>query len=103
MANAEQLDPTNGRPLPASPNFVRLPSPRPQCYSGKACPRGGYWELIGVDNYWIAVEGSTIRRFQQGERMPTMVIERRISRIWPLPDKIIKGPEYVRWVMLGEA
>ncbi|MFZ5959243.1 hypothetical protein ACOXVJ_17215 [Pseudomonas knackmussii] len=103
MANAEQLDPTNGRPLPASPNFVRLPSPRPQCYSGEACPRGGYWELVGVDNFWIAVEGSTIRRFQQGERMPTVVIERRISRIWPLPDKVIKGSEYVRWVMLGEA
>ncbi|WP_435608710.1 DUF6396 domain-containing protein [Pseudomonas knackmussii] len=103
MAKAKQLDPATGRPLPASPNFVRLPSPRPQCDSGEACPRGGYWELVGVDNYWIAVEGSTIRRFQQGERMPTVVIERRISRIWPLPDKIIKGPEYVRWVMLGEA
>ncbi|WP_371367861.1 DUF6396 domain-containing protein [Pseudomonas sp. QL9] len=103
MAKAKQLDPTNGRPLPASPNFVRLPSPRPQCNSSEACPRGGYWELVGVDNYWIAVEGSTIRRFQQGERMPTVVIERRISRIWPLPDKVIKGPEYVRWVMLGEA
>nr|WP_160286899.1 DUF6396 domain-containing protein [Pseudomonas knackmussii] len=103
MAKAKQLDSTTGRPLPASPNFVRLPSPRPQCDSGEACPRGGYWELVGVDNYWIAVEGSTIRRFQQGERMPTVVIERRISRIWPLPDKVIKRPEYVRWVMLGEA
>ena len=103
MAKAKQLDPTTGRPLPASPNFVRLPSPRPQCSSGEACPRSGYWEMANVSNFWTTVEGGAIRRFQQGDRMPTPVIERRFNRIWPLPDKVTKGPEYVRWVMLGEA
>ena len=35
--------------------------------------------------------------------MPTPVIERRFNRIWQLPNKVTKGPECVRWVMLGEA
>ena len=103
MAKAKQIDPTTGRPLPASPNFVHLPSPRPQCNSGEACLRSGYWEMAGVSNFWTTVEGGAIHRFQLGERMPTPVIERRFNRIWPLPDKVTKGPECVRWVMLGEA
>ncbi|WP_371367439.1 sel1 repeat family protein [Pseudomonas sp. QL9] len=103
LAKAKLLDPKTGRPMPGSPAFVRARSPEPICNSGEACPHSGYWQIIGVDSYWSIVEGSTIRRFKQGERMPTAVIERRISRIWPLPDKVIKDPEYVRWVMLGEA
>ncbi|WP_236658387.1 SEL1-like repeat protein [Pseudomonas knackmussii] len=103
LAKAKLLDPKTGRPTPGSPAFVRARSPEPICHSGESCPRSGYWQILGVDNYWSTVEGSTIRRFQQGERMPAVVIERRISRIWPLPDKVIKGSEYVRWVMLGEA
>ena len=93
LAKAKLLDPKTGRPMPGSPAFVRARSPEPICHSGEACPRSGYWQIIGVDNYWSTVEGSAIRRFQQGERMPTVVVERRISRIWPLPDKVIKGPE----------
>ncbi|WP_160286688.1 SEL1-like repeat protein [Pseudomonas knackmussii] len=103
LAKAKLLDPKTGRPMPGSPAFVRARSPEPICNSGEACPRSGYWQIIGVDNYWSTVEGSTIRRFQQGERMPTLVIERRYTRLWPLPDKVTKGPESVRWVLYGDA
>ncbi|WP_371367441.1 sel1 repeat family protein [Pseudomonas sp. QL9] len=103
LAKAKLLDPKTGRPMPGSPAFVRTRSPAPICNSGEACPRSGYWQIIGVDNYWSIVEGRTIRRFQQGERMPTPVIERRYTRLWPLPDKVTKGPESVRWVLYGDA
>ncbi|WP_435608181.1 DUF6396 domain-containing protein [Pseudomonas knackmussii] len=103
LAKAKLLDPKTGRPMPGSPAFVRARSPEPICNSSEACPRSGYWQILGVDNYWSTVEGSTIRRFQQGERMPTPVIERRYTRLWPLPDKVTKGPESVRWVLYGDA
>ncbi|MEP9316019.1 DUF6396 domain-containing protein [Pseudomonas sp. LABIM340] len=66
LAKAKHLDPATGRPTPESPNFVRLlsfPVP-PNCVSGEAYPRSGYWQAMDVSFSWITVEGKTLRRFQ---------------------------------------
>lgn len=105
LAKDKHLDPATGRPTPDSPNFVRLPSfpVPPICVSGESCPRGGYWEAMDVHFSWITVEGKTLRRFQQGDTLPTLVLERRETRLWPLPEKVTVGPEHVRWILLGDA
>ncbi|WP_447748409.1 DUF6396 domain-containing protein [Pseudomonas nicosulfuronedens] len=105
LAKDKHLDPATGRPTPESPNFVRLPSfpVPPICVSGEACPRGGYWQAMDVHFSWITVEGKTLRRFQPGDTLPTLVLEQRLTRPWPLPKKITVGPEHVRWILLGDA
>jgi len=105
LAREKHLDPATGRPTPESPNFVRLPSypVPPICISGESCPRSGYWEAMDVHFSWITVEGETLRRFQQGDTLPTLVLERRETRLWPLPKKVTVGPRHVRWILLGEA
>ncbi|MFK8402917.1 DUF6396 domain-containing protein [Pseudomonas sp. BGr12] len=105
LAKDKHLDPATGRPTPESPNFVRLPSfpVPPICVSGEPCPRGGYWQAMGVHFSWITVEGKTLRRFKQGDTLPTLVLERRETRLWPLPKKVTVGPEHVRWILLGDA
>ncbi|MBD9504323.1 sel1 repeat family protein [Pseudomonas sp. PDM23] len=105
LAKDKHLDPATGRPTPDSPNFVRLPSSPvpPICVSGEPCPRGGYWQAMGVHFSWITVEGKTLRRFKQGDTLPTLVLERRETRLWPLPKKVTVGPEHVRWILLGDA
>ncbi|WP_225607865.1 MULTISPECIES: DUF6396 domain-containing protein [unclassified Pseudomonas] len=105
LAKEKYLDPATGRPTPESPSFVRLPSlpVPPICVSGEACPRSGYWQAMGVSFSWITVEGKTLRRFQQGDTLPTLVLERRETRLWPLPKKVTVGPEHVRWILLGDA
>lgn len=105
LAKEKHLDPATGRPTPESPNFVRLPSfpVPPICVSGESCPRSGYWEAMDVHFSWITVEGKTLRRFQQGDTLPTLTLERRLTRMWPLPKKVTVGPERVRWIMRGEA
>ena len=105
MATEKKLDPATGRPTPESPHFVRLPSNPvpPICVSGEACPRDGYWQAMDVSFSWITVKGKSLQRFQQGDTLPTLVLERRETRLWPLPKKVTVGPERVRWILLGDA
>ncbi|MGF6691204.1 TPR repeat protein [Metapseudomonas resinovorans] len=102
LAKEKHLDPATGRPTPESPNFVHLPSP-PICVSGEPCPRAGYWEAMDVNFFWISVKDKARRHFREGEILPTLTLERRTARLWPLPEKVTVGPEQVRWRMLGEA
>ncbi|MGQ7817230.1 SEL1-like repeat protein [Metapseudomonas furukawaii] len=102
LARDKHLDPATGRPTPESPHFVYLDSP-PICVSGEPCPRAGYWEAMDVNFFWITVKDKARRRFREGEILPTLTLERRMARLWPLPPKVTEGPERVRWRMLGEA
>ncbi|MGC4010860.1 MAG: DUF6396 domain-containing protein [Pseudomonas sp.] len=105
LAKDKHLDPATGRPTPESPHFVHLPSypVPPICVSGEACPRDGYWQAMDVSFSWITVKGQPLQRFQQGDTLPTLVLERRETRLWPLPDKVTVGPKHVRWILLGDA
>ncbi|BBP82826.1 hypothetical protein PHLH8_24680 [Pseudomonas sp. Pc102] len=58
---------------------------------------------MDVDFFWITVQGKARQRFKEGEILPTLTLEQRTPRIWPLPEKVTAGPERVRWKMLGEA
>jgi hypothetical protein len=58
---------------------------------------------MDVDFFWITVKGKTRQRFKEGEILPTLTLEQRTPRLWPLPEKVTEGPERVRWRMLGEA
>ncbi|WP_236234142.1 SEL1-like repeat protein [Pseudomonas tohonis] len=102
LARDKHLDPATGRPTPESPHFVYLDSSL-ICVSGEPCPRAGYWAAMDVDFFWITVKGKTRQRFKEGEILPTLTLEQRTPRIWPLPEKVTVGPERVRWRMLGEA
>nr|WP_244863067.1 DUF6396 domain-containing protein [Pseudomonas sp. Pc102] len=102
LARDKHLDPATGRPTPESPHFVYLDSPL-ICVSGEPCPRAGYWAAMDVDFFWITVKGKARQRFKEGEILPTLTLEQRTPRIWPLPEKVTVGPERVRWRMLGEA
>ncbi|MBB4819938.1 hypothetical protein HNP29_003331 [Pseudomonas alcaligenes] len=102
LARDKHLDPATGRPTPESPHFVYLDSLL-ICVSGEPCPRAGYWAAMEVDFFWITVKGKTRQRFKEGEILPTLTLEQRTPRLWPLPEKVTEGPERVRWRMLGEA
>lgn len=102
LARDKHLDPATGRPTPESPHFVYLNSSL-ICVSGEPCPRAGYWAAMSVDFFWITVKGKTRQRFKEGEILPTLTLEQRTPRLWPLPEKVTVGPERVRWRMLGEA
>ncbi|XBY66010.1 DUF6396 domain-containing protein [Pseudomonas solani] len=102
LARDKHLDPATGRPTPESPHFVYLDSLL-ICVSGEPCPRAGYWAAMDVDFFWITVKGKARQRFKEGEILPTLTLEQRTPRIWPLPEKVTVGPERVRWRMLGEA
>ncbi|MDH1012972.1 DUF6396 domain-containing protein [Pseudomonas nicosulfuronedens] len=99
LAKDKHLDSATGRPTRESPHFVHLPSypVPPICVSGEACPRDGYWQAMDVSFSWITVKGQPLQRFQQGDTLPTLVLERRETRLWPLPDKITVGPKHLRW------
>ena len=94
LAKAKFLDPTSGRPLPASPDFIREPYRKLTCNSGQACPQSGYWKAEGI------VDG--IRRFEKGERMPTLNVRRSHSRFL-LADRITVEEENIEWILFGEA
>ncbi|CAN7493640.1 DUF6396 domain-containing protein [Aquipseudomonas alcaligenes] len=83
LARDKHLDPATGRPTPESPHFVYLDSSL-ICVSGEPCPRAGYWAAMSVDFFWITVKGKARRHFKEGEVLPTLILERRTSRIWPL-------------------
>ena len=94
LAKAKLLDPTSGRPLPASPDFIREPYRKLTCNSGQACPQSGYWKAEGIVD--------EIRRFEKGEIMPTLNVRRSHSRFL-LADRITVAEENIEWILFGEA
>ncbi|MDF9776785.1 SEL1-like repeat protein [Pseudomonas baetica] len=94
LAKAKLLDPASGRPLPDSPDFIREPYPRLTCNSGQACPQSGYWKAEGIVD--------KIRRFEKGEIMPTLNVQRSHS-CFLLADRITVGEENIRWSLFGES
>jgi hypothetical protein len=94
LAKAKLLDPASGRPLPDSPDFIREPYPRLTCNSGQACPQTGYWKAEGIVD--------KIRRFEKGEIMPTLNVQRSHSRFL-LADRVTVGAENIRWSLFGES
>jgi TPR repeat protein len=94
LAKAKLLDPTSGRPLPASPDFIREPYRKLTCKSGQACPQSGYWKAEGIVD--------EIRRFEKGEVMPTLNVRRSHSRFL-LADRITVAEENIEWILFGEA
>jgi tetratricopeptide (TPR) repeat protein len=91
LAEAKGLEPATGRPTPSSPAFIAIPQPAPTCHSGQACPHTGYW---------IAGAYDVIRRFEQGEILPTLNVRKWESRFL-LPDRVTVGPEKVEWMLHG--
>ncbi|CAI8722928.1 DUF6396 domain-containing protein [Pseudomonas sp. IT-P4] len=94
LAKAKLLDPASGRPLPDSSDFIREPYPRLTCNSGQACPQSGYWKAEGIVD--------KIQRFEKGEIMPTLNVQRRHSRFL-LADRVTVGEENIRWSLFGES
>jgi TPR repeat protein len=104
LAKARQLDPATGRPLPGSPHFIKVDAPAPVCDSGQPCPHAGYWQAVALTQNRLAhLHDGAIRRFEQGEILPTLLVRQNQPRLWPLPDRITVGEELVEWRMLGEA
>ncbi len=91
LAEAKGLEPATGKPTPSSPAFITIPQPAPTCHSGQACPHTGYW---------IAGAYDVIRRFEQGEILPTLNVRKWGSRFL-LPDRVTVGPEKVEWMFHG--
>jgi tetratricopeptide (TPR) repeat protein len=91
LAEAKGLEPATGRPTPRSTAFITIPQPAPTCHSGQACPHTGYW---------IAGAYDVIRRFEQGEILPTLNVRKWESRFL-LPDRETVGPEKVEWMFHG--
>ena len=94
LAKAKLLDPTSGRPLPASPDFIREPYRKLTCNSGQACPQSGYWRAEGIVD--------EIRRIDKGEIMPTLNVRRSHSRFL-LADRITVAEENIEWILFGKA
>ncbi|KQN50214.1 hypothetical protein ASE98_23570 [Pseudomonas sp. Leaf48] len=94
LAKAKLLDPSSGRPLPDSPDFIRTPYSTLTCNSGQACPQTGYWKAEGIIN--------KIQRFEKGEMMPTLNVQRSHSRFL-LADRITVQEEKIKWSLFGEA
>jgi tetratricopeptide (TPR) repeat protein len=102
LAKGKALDPATGRPLPDSPGFIQATSPRPTCNSGQACPQSGYWKADIGSQFFSRLEGAQIRRFEKGEILPTVRIQRRHSRFL-LADRVIVEEENIKWILFGEA
>ncbi|WP_353050875.1 MULTISPECIES: DUF6396 domain-containing protein [unclassified Pseudomonas] len=104
LANEKQLDPATGRPLPASPHFIKATGVPLMCNSGQACPQSGYWEAVGLTfGYAASASDGGIRLFKQGESMPKLVVQRSHRRLWPLSDRVTTNEETIRWCFYGEA
>ncbi|MCK8687546.1 SEL1-like repeat protein [Pseudomonas umsongensis] len=102
LAKAKLLDPATGRPLPESPDFIQATSPRPTCNSGQACPQTGYWKADIGSQLFSRLEGEQIRRFEKGEMLPTVRVQRRHSRFL-LADRVTVEEENIEWRLFGEA
>jgi len=83
LAEAKGLEPATGKPTPDSPAFIRAEQPSTTCQSGQACPQIGYWIVAG---------NAVIRRFEEGETLPTLNVRHREHRFL-LPDRVTVGPE----------
>ena len=102
LAKAKNLDPATGRPSPDSPAFIQATYPWPTCQSGQACPQTGYWKAEPFYQSRSHVQGTPIRRFKQGEMMPTQEVT-RYQRRFLLADRITVQVENVSWRLFGEA
>jgi hypothetical protein len=102
LAKAKRLAPATGRPLPESPDFIQATSPRPTCNSGQACPQTGYWKADIGSQLFSRLEGEQIRRFEKGEMLPTVRVQRRHSRFL-LADRVTVEEENIEWRLFGEA
>ncbi|VVO86848.1 hypothetical protein PS838_02099 [Pseudomonas fluorescens] len=102
LAKAKSLDPATGRPLPDSPAFIQATYPWPTCQSGQACPQTGYWKAEPFYQSRARFQGTSIRRFKQGEMMPTQEVTRYQTRFL-LADRITVQVENVSWRLFGEA
>ncbi|WP_166359474.1 SEL1-like repeat protein [Pseudomonas akapageensis] len=103
LAKAKVLDPATGRPLPDSRDFIRAAFPAPTCNSGQACPQSGYWQATGIANQaYSRLTGGDIRRFKQGEIMPTLNVQSHQTRFLLL-DKVTVSEEQIEWSLFGEA
>jgi hypothetical protein len=95
LAKAKVLEPTTGRPMPGSSAFIEIDYiKRPTCISGQACTHTGYWKAEGIVD--------KIQRFEKGEIMPTLNVQRSHSRFL-LADRVTIGEENIRWSLFGEA
>ncbi|VVP15921.1 hypothetical protein PS862_03597 [Pseudomonas fluorescens] len=102
LAKAKSLDPATGRPLPDSPAFIQAIYPWPTCQSGQACPQTGYWKAEPFYQSRARFQGTSIRRFKQGEMMPTQEVTRYQTRFL-FADRITTQVENVSWRLFGEA
>ncbi|MFN3359164.1 MAG: sel1 repeat family protein [Pseudomonas sp.] len=103
LARAKGLEPATGRATPDSPAFIKASYLEPTCCSGQPCPQAGYWQAVGVThNVYSRLKGGDIRRFEQGEIMPTLNVQSRETRFL-LPDKITVSEMSIEWRLLGEA
>ncbi|WP_339492131.1 SEL1-like repeat protein [Pseudomonas sp. EA_15y_Pfl2_R67] len=91
LAEAKGLEPATGKPTPDSPAFIRAEQPSTTCQSGQACTQTGYW---------IAAGYAVIRRFEEGQALPTLNVRHREYRFL-LPDRVTVGPEKVDWIFYG--
>ncbi len=91
LAEAKGLEPATGKPTADSPAFIRAEQPSTTCQSGQACPQIGYWIVAG---------NAVIRRFEEGETLPTLNVRHREHRFL-LPDRVTVGPEKVGWIFYG--
>ncbi|WKC47077.1 DUF6396 domain-containing protein [Pseudomonas veronii] len=101
LAKAKLLEPTTGRPTPASPAFIKASYPEPTCTSGQACPQTGYWRAFSLSrDVYARLSDGVIRRFEKNEIMPTLQIESHKPRFL-LPDIITVNEESIEWRLLG--
>ena len=100
LAKAKVLDPVTGKPMPGSPGFSQANFPLWICYSGEACTQTGYWKVIWSPERTLR-RPEVIRHFEQGEILPTQIVERFHMRPWPFPDKTTRREETVEWGLLG--
>ncbi|HBT4695873.1 sel1 repeat family protein [Klebsiella pneumoniae] len=101
LAQAKQLNPATGRPLPTSPDFEKDSVARLQCRSGEPCPQSGYWQPA-----WRPREGlneRATRFFREGDIIPVEKINLVRLRSCSLGDKWLRGERQLLWRLTGEA
>ncbi|MEE1922772.1 DUF6396 domain-containing protein [Pseudomonas sp. 148P] len=99
LAKEKGLDPATGRPMPGSPAFKAEYFPADTCNSSDPCPQEGYWKVMWPER-WVRNE-EVIQHFNEGDLMPHPEGNYYLHRIWPLPRKLVRGPIYVKWGLLG--
>ncbi|MGF6097396.1 SEL1-like repeat protein [Pseudomonas sp. 18175] len=101
LAKAKHLEPATGRPTPDSPAFIKVGFPAPTCSSGQPCPQTGYWRAVRLHRAPdLTIENAVIRRFEEKEIMPTLMIEHHKPRFLR-PDRITVNEESIEWRLLG--